>query len=534
MQRIIRKFTTTACLLIFITTSICFSLPKNYDPDASLIFTLGGDVSTLNPILATDSPSSSVIGVVFSGLIRIDKDLNIIPDLAEKWKISKDGKTWTFYLRDDVFWHDGEPFTAEDVKFTIESVLDEKVNSVRRSNFIINGEPVKVKVIDKHTIAFILPEKFAPFLSRLGMEILPKHLLYGKDINTAEFNKHPIGTGPFIFKEWLHGDHVTVERNPKFYRGSPLVKNIIFKVIPNEKTALLALETGQVDETSIPPKDYKKYVNRKDIKVFTYDNLIYTYLGFNLDHQIFKDRKVRQALAYATDKKQLIDIIFLGMAKAAYCPQVPIHWAYSEDVYKFEYDPEKAKELLEEAGWIKNKKGILTKNINNKETPFEFTCLVNRGNKQREKAAILLQQQYKKLGIKMKVQVMEWSSLVNILNAPKDKKFDAVIIGWSLALDPDAYSTWHSSQYPRGFNFINYKDKEVDKLLEEGRVTLPKNERKKIYGKLYKLISRDQPYIFLWYPKSIVGVRSRVKGLSPPTPAGLFLNIEKVYIVKEE
>lgn len=487
------------------------------DSEGVLRFSLGGEVSILNPILSTDTASSAVEGAIFTGMVKVNEKLEMVPDLAERWTVSGDGKTWTFYLRKDVKWHDGSPFTADDVVFTFNSILNPKVNSVRRSDYIIDGRPIVFRAINKYAVQAILPKPFAPFLAHAGMSIIPKHLLEGKDINTAEFNRKPVGTGPFIFKEWKSGDHVTVARNPGYYGGKPLLKEINYKIIPDENSSLIALEAGEIDSAGIPPKDYKRMKTVKGINVYEYDVLLYTYLGFNLANPKFSDRRVRQALAYATDKNQLVGLIHRGLASPAYAPSAPVSWAYSDEVRKFPYNPERAKKLLKEAG---------AENL-------EFTILVNQGNKEREKTAVILQQQYKKVGVKVNVRVLEWSALLKIINAPKDpKEFDAIIIGWSLGLDPDGYSIWHSSQYPKGFNFIKYKNPEVDKLLEEGRTTIEKAERKKIYAKLWKAIAEDQPYIFLWYPKAVAGVRDRVGGLSKPGPAGLFLNIEKVFVRK--
>ncbi len=484
------------------------------DLEGYLVMSLGGEPSILNPILSSDSASSAVEGTIFSGMVRINEKLEVIPDLAKSWKVSEGSLTWTFYLRKNVRWHDGHPFTAEDVKFTFDSILNPKVNSVRRSDYIIDGKPIKFIVVDKYTLKAILPKPYAPFLVSAGMSVIPKHLLDGKDINTAEFNRHPVGTGPFKFVEWLAGDHVTTQRNPDFYLGSPKLSKLIFKIIPDENARLVAFEVGEIDETGIPPKDYTRAKAMRNINIFEYDTLVYTYFGFNLAKPIFQDKKVRQALAFATDKEQLVKLIFKGLATPAYCPMAPISWAYSNDVEKYPYNPERAKELL---GGKK----------------LEFTVLVNQGNKEREKAAIILQQQWKKVGVKLNIRIMEWSAMLKIINAAVDPKdFDAVIIGWSLGVDPDSYSIWHSSQYPKGLNFIKYNNPEIDKLLELGRTTMNKKERKKIYAKINKIISKDQPYIFLWYPKVVEGIRNRVGGLSKPGPAGPFLYIEKVFVKK--
>jgi len=487
------------------------------DPNGKLVFSLLGEISILNPILSTDTSSSAVEGTIFSGMTRINEKLEVIPDLATTWEVSEDGKSWTFHLRKDVKWHDGEPLTSADVVFTFNAILNPKVNSVRRSDYIIDGKLIEFSAVDDYTVKAVLAQPFAPFLARSGMSIIPKHLLDGEDINTVDFNRQPVGTGPFKFKEWVNGDHATVVRNDDYYLGRPKLAEIVFKVIPDENSQLIALEAGEIDEAGIPPKDYERLKKTKGINVFEYDALTYSYLGFNLANPKFSDPRVRQALAYATDKAQLVEIIFNGLASPAYAPTAPISWAYSDEVAKYAFDLTKAKALLKEAG---------AENL-------EFTILVNKGNKEREKAAVILQQQYKQIGVKVKIKVMEWSALLKIVNAATDPKgFEAMIMGWSLGLDPDSYSIWHSSQYPKGFNFIKYQNKEVDGLLEKGRTTLAKVERQKIYGQMYQLISADQPYIFLWYPKIISGVRDNVGGLSKPGPAGLFVNLHEVFVTR--
>jgi len=513
-------------------TRKAISLPsiKEVDRNGEIVFSLGGEASVLNPILSTDTASSAIEGPIFSGMIKFNEKLEPIPDLAKSWEVSKDGKVWTFHLRKDVLWHDGKAFTAEDVKFTFESILDPRVNSVRRSDYIINGEPIRFEAVDKYTLRAFLPKPFAPFLVRSGMSVIPKHILEGKDINTAKFNRKPVGTGPFVFAEWKTGDHATVVRNPKYYGKKPLLKEITFRVIPDENARLVALETGEIDETGIPPKDYSRMISAPNINIFEYDSLVYTYLGFNLASPLFSDKRVRQALAYATNKDQLVSLVLKGFGRSAHAPSSPVSWAYSDNVPKFPYNTKKALDLMKVAGWETGKDGWLYKN----DKRFEFTLITNQGNKEREKAAIILQQQYKKIGVKMNIRIMEWSALLKVVNAPTDPKdFDAVIMGWSLGIDPDAYTIWHSSEYPRGFNFVKYNNPVADLLLERGRITMDRAERKKIYGKLWETIAEDQPYIFLWYPKSIHGIRDRVGGLlKDPGPTGPFLYIEDVFVRK--
>jgi peptide/nickel transport system substrate-binding protein len=494
--------------------------PSTADPNGKIIFALGGEPSIINPILSSDSASSGVEGPIFSGIIRINEKLEVVPDLATSWDVSKDGLVWTFHLRHGVKWHDGAEFTAEDVKFTFDSILDPKVNSVRRGDYIIDGNPIVFEAVDRYTVKAILPKPFAPFLISAGMSVIPKHLLQGKDINTADFNRNPVGTGPFKFKEWLSGDHVLLVRNDEYYFGRPKLAEILMKTIPDENSRLIALKAGEIDDSDIPPKDYKSIRSIPGLNVFEYETLVYTYFGFNLKSPLFKDIRVRKALAYATNKDQLIGLVLKGLGKPAYCPTSPVSWSYSDDVAKYPYDPKKAKALLKDAGFDRK--------------PIEFTVLVNQGNKEREKAAIILQQQWKKIGVKMNIRVMEWSAMLKLIQAPKDPKdYDAVIMGWSLGLDPDAWSIWHSKEYPKGLNFVGYNNPEVDRLLSLGRTTMERLKRKEIYAKMNKLISEDQPYIFLWYPKSVVAVRDRVGGLmKDPGPTGPFLYIEDVFVRK--
>ncbi len=520
---------TVVFLFIVIAFEGCQTKTERLTKENTIIFALSGDISILNPILSSDSASSAVEGFIFSGLTKINENLEIVPDIAKSWEIKNGGKEYIFYLRDDVYWHDGEKLTSYDVKFTFDSILNPKVNSVRRGDYIIDGVPIKFETDGPYIFKVILPKPFAPILSRMGIGILPKHLLFDKDLNTAEFNTKPIGCGPFMFKEWIKSERVVLEKNPKYFDGPPKISGIIYKIIPDENARFVALESGQVDVSDIPPKDFNRAKKLKNCNVFEYDSLVYVYLGFNLKNEIFSDIRVRQALAYATDKTQLLNLIFRGLAKPAFGPMSPVSSMFESDTEKYNFDLKKANAILDEAGWILGSDGIREKN----GKKLEFTILVNQGNKEREKAAVILQWQYKKIGAKVNIRLMEWSSLVKKLNSAR-KDFDSVIIGWSLGIDPDSYSIWHSSQYPYGLNFIGFSDPTVDRLLEEGRTTIDFNQRKRIYSQIQKIIAYQQPYIFLWYPKSLVAVSKKIHGLSKPGPAGLFVNIENVYISKDK
>ncbi|MFC1771368.1 peptide-binding protein [Candidatus Margulisiibacteriota bacterium] len=519
-------------LLCFLFLTILTGCAKKMD-DQTLKLRIGGEPSVINPILSTDSASSSIESLIFNGLMKVNPDLEIVPDLAKSYKISPDGKTYTFYLRTDVHWHNGVKFTAQDVKFTFDKILEKTTNTVRRSNFIIDGEPIQFKVVNNYIIQAVLPKPFAPFLTRMTMGILPEHLLKEKDINTSEFNRIPIGTGPFEFVTWKTGHYIYLKRNSKYFDKTPKLEGILIKMIPDSNTALVALKRGEIDLATIPSHAFRSYKFDPSIRVFHYPDLSYSYMGLNLKNPFLADKKVRQALAHAINKKILIQNVLKGLGTIAYLPTSPLLWAYPKDAHEiYEYNPEKSKQLLSKAGFVRDKRtNILHKN----GKPFEFTLITNKGNKDREKIAQIIQRYLQEIGIKMNIQVMEWSSFVRLLNSPKDPKpFDAALLAWSLSLDPDSYSIWHSSQYPNGFNLVGYKNAKVDKLLEKGRLEMDQTSRARIYKSLFTKIAKDVPYVFLFYPEAIVATHRRVKGLSKPGPAGMLNPIENVYLLQEK
>jgi peptide/nickel transport system substrate-binding protein len=509
--------------------SIALPVLSDANLDGKLILNVGAEPSTFNPLLYTDSASGEIIDYIFNGLIKINESLEFEPDLAEKWTISEDGLTYRFYLRRDVQWHDGQPFSVDDVAFTIDRLLDKKTNTVRRSNYVINGKPIAYKVINDYQINFILPEPFAPFLSNISTGIIPKHRLENQDINSSDFNKNPIGTGPYVFDNYRRGTHIKLIRNDKFYRGKPRIKEVYFKIIPDQNAGLLAFKAGELDLSSIPPKDYHKLKEANDFNVFSWESLSYTYLGFNLDHPLLSQKPIREAIALAIDKQILVDVIFKGLAKPAHIPMSPVSWAYSDQFKTYDYLPTKASKILDDNGWILDQKKLVRQKG---EQELAFNILVNQGNKEREKAAVIIQDALKKVGIKVDITIMEWSSLLKKITG-ETKEFDSLIIGWSLGIDPDGYNIWHSSQYPKGFNFVHYQNKLVDKLLVDARRETNQDERKLLYEKIFNNITKDLPYVFLWYPQSLVAAQRYVGGISErPGPTGLFVELENVFVTR--
>ncbi|MDC0036955.1 peptide-binding protein [bacterium] len=494
----------------------------------TLMLRLGAEPSMLNPILSTDSPSSSVNGYVFNGLLTVEPSLELVPDLAESFTVSDSGLEFVFKLKRNVTWHDGVRFTAHDVKFTYDLILNPKTNTVRRSDYIIDGTPIEFRVIDEYTLQVRLPKPFAPILNRLSMGIIPKHIYEHVDVNVATANQRPIGTGSFKFKRWEAAQFVLLERNEDFFGVLPKLKHMLLKIIPDNNTALVSFEKEEILSSGVPAKDVERIAHRPQFDVHRYYDLAYTYLGFNCQNPLFKDKVLRQAIAQSIDKQAIVDGILLGYAKAAHIPTSPEMWTYPKTSFSYRYSPQHALQLLTQNGYEYDaQRNVLSKN----GIPVSFKIITNKGNKDREKATVLIQSQLKKIGIDVSIQLMEWSSFIAIVNANQSpKEYDAIILGWSLGLDPDGYSLWHSSQYPQGFNIGGYKNKVVDGYLQQGRVELDRTKRAQVYQRLYDVIAKDVPYVFLYYPESLVGMNTRVQGLSPAGPAGLLNPIEAIYL----
>jgi peptide/nickel transport system substrate-binding protein len=489
-----------------------------------------GDASNLIPLLATDNTSHSISGLIFNGLVKYDRDLNIVGDLAESWDISKDGLVITFHLRKGVRWHDGQPFTAEDVLFTYRLTIDPKTPTAYAGDFL---KVKKAEVLDSHTFRVTYDKPFAPALMSWGSSVMPKHLMEGTDVTKSPLARHPIGTGPYRFKEWKTGQKVALVYNPDYFEGRPFIDGRVMRIIPDMATMFLELRARGIDQMGLTPLQYKRQTEnryfRSHFRKYRYLSFSYTYLGFNLQHPMFADRRVRQALAYVVNKEELIDGILLGLGKEATGPFKPGTWQYNADVKRYPYDPEKARGLLAEAGWRDTDgDGILDRNGQR----FEFELLVNQGNEVRAKTAEIVQRRLAEAGISVKIRIIEWAAFIKeFINK---RRFDAVILGWTIPMDPDLYDVWHSSKTgPSELNFVTYKNEEVDALLEKGRGTFDRAERKRCYDRIQEILAEDQPYIFLYVPDALPIFDARIRGIDP-APIGIGHNVIRWYVPKEE
>jgi len=489
-----------------------------------------GEASTLIPILASDSASHAVAGQVYNGLVKYDKNLTIVGDLAESFDISSDGLTITFHLRRGVTWHDGAPFTSRDVLYTYHVIIDPKTPTAYAEDF---KQVKNLAVLDDHTVRVVYDKPFAPALASWSTSILPAHLLEGQDITKSPLARKPVGTGPYRFKEWIAGQKIVLDANSAYFEGRPWIDRYIYRIIPDTSTMYMEMKAGAIDLMNLTPVQYARQTTSRQFtslfNKFRYPSSGYVYMGYNLRHPLFGDKRIRQAITAAIDKEELIHGVLFGMGQKAVGPVVPGRWAYNPNVKDIPYDPKRAADLLAQAGWKeKNADGILVKD----GKPFSFTILTNQGNQQRLLTAQIVQQRLKHVGIDVKIRIVEWATF---LKEFVDKgRFEVVMLGWSTTPDPDMYDVWHSSKTnPSELNFIGFRNAEVDRLLVEGRGTFDMEKRKQAYFRIQEILAEEQPYTFLYVPDALPVVSARIRGVEV-APAGIGHNQIKWYVPKNE
>lgn len=489
-----------------------------------------GDASTLLPVLASDSASSEINGLVYNGLVRYDKNLHIEGELAKSWEISKDNLVITFHLRKGVKWHDGAPFTAADVLFTYQLYTDPKTPTAYAEAF---KQVKKAEAPDPYTFRVTYGKPYAPALISWGTPIHPKHLLEGQDITTSPLARYPVGTGPYRFVEWVSGEKIVLEANPDYFEGEPYIKRVVYRIIPDISTQFLELQTGSLDFMGLSPLQYARQTDtpafHRLFKKYRYLNFGYTYLGYNLRRALFQDKRVRQALSYAINKQEIIDGVLLGYGAVATGPYKPDTWVYNPQVPRYAYNPEKSRQLLKEAGWSDTDgDGILDKD----GRKFSFTIITNQGNDLRAKTGEIIQRRFKDVGIDVQLRVIEWATFLKEFINPGN--FDATILGWTGGPEPDQYNIWHSSKTgPGQLNFIGFKNAEVDRVLEDGRRVFAQKQRKVFYDRFQEILAEEQPYTFLYIPEALPAISRRFRGVEP-APAGIRYNFTKWFVPKAE
>ena len=507
---------------------------------------LAGNPQYINPILCQyNQVDRDLCSLVFNGLTKLNERGEVVPDLAERWEISDDCLVYTFHLRRDVRWHDEVPFSSDDVVFTIEAIQDPHYQGVHYLAELWRS--VEIVKVDSHTVEFTLGEPFAPFLDYTTLGILPVHLLAqvpAESLPSDPFNGHPIGTGLFQVEE-INAEHALLQANPDFYGPKPYLNKIEFRFYRSHESVLSAYERGEVQGIGRAlPEDLAQVEANAGLRLFSARLTGYTLIFLNLkdlELPYFQEKLVRQALLYAIDRQKIVDRVLKGQGLVAHSPILPETWAYDNDVVRYEYDLERAKDLLTEAGW---------------RTPIHLSAMIGDTSEEddegvREKAGVRLAftlltdddplhaelaeeiaLQWEALGVKATPRTIS-SGLVGEFLHPR--KFEALLIDLELHGDPDPYPLWHSTQAnDEGQNYAGFVDYEVDKLLEEARCTTDSGRRAELYHRFQEIFADEVPSLLLYYPIYTYAVDEEVRGvqLGPlGDPSDRFRNVTEWYIL---
>ncbi len=548
-----RIFIYSLVLLIVVSMILSCSSDKNqgsqqqavtqFDPDkpeygGTLIRALSGEPVSLQPLYGySDGASCEVIIHLFPPLVQKLEDpenpgkAKLMPVLAEKWEFSESGKELTFKLREGVLWEDGVEVTTEDAIFTYRKAIDPNTKTIVHYAF---SKIDTVLALDKYRFKVYYKEPFVYAVYRWDIGLLPKHILESKDINTDEFNRHPMGYGMFKFGNWSSNEQITILANENSYWGRPYLDRMIFRIIPEAAVQILELKAGNLDlvtrlHTTQFLRDLVGPEVEQHVNKFQYeDNYMYG-LVFNLKRPMFQDKRVRQAIYYAIDKQSIIQGVQFGMGRPCWGPIPENSWVHNPDIKKYPFNPEKARKLLREAGWAEtNGDGVLMKN----QQPFEFTMLAHQ-NEAVQQIITIVQQQLKNVGIKMKIKVVEWSVYLNTFVAQRN--FDMCVTrGGQGVLAPDLTFEYHSSQiHDTEYNWATYINPEVDRILEQSLRTFDREEQKKYFFKAQEIISEDVPVLYLFLRNSMLATNKRVQGVKPyPSPLGFDYNLDWWWIPK--
>lgn len=551
-----------------------YSIPSIYSQEdplygGTLVYATTSDPKSFNPIIAKETSTTEITGLLFEGLTRINGvTAEVEPNLARSWDISDDGLVWTFYLEKNVKWSDGEFFNADDVIFTFNNLIyNEQIPSSARDIFTISGQKIRIKKIDESTVRFILPARFAPFLMAMTQPILPEHKLK-KYVEEESFDSawgvnaeigEIVGTGPFVLAKYLPMERVMLNKNPNYWKKNkdgkflPFIERIVVLVVQNQDVELLKFNEGEIDYYAMRGSDYAILKPKEKMDSFT----IYRpgpafgshFILFNQntrkkgDGQTvikpyklrwFEDKTFRQAVSHAIDRQSLIDIVLSGLGIEQYGPMSPsAGFFYNEDVIRYPYNVEKAKEILEKGGYIdRNGDGFLEDKQGN---TIEFGLMTNADNTVRTEIARIIRKDLQNIGMKVHLVGVEFNTLVSKLTATFD--WECILLGLTGGIEPHfGKNVWNSrghlhAWFPGQERPGTEWEKRIDDIFDQGVQEIDRKKRKLLYDEWQVIASSELPLIYTVLPERILAVRNKFGNLKPSAYGGVFHNLEEVYIL---
>ena len=476
-----------------------------------LLTRLPAEMDHLNPYTISDAYASGINSLIFDGLLdRNNETLEMEPNLAEAWEISEDKLEYTFYLREELIFSDGEPLTAHDVKFSFDTMMNPEHDTAFMRNYY--KDVTDCEVIDERTVRFTCSIPYFRHLVMLGaFEIIPEHIYGEGDFNNHPNNRRPIGSGPYVFERWDTGQQVVLARNERYWGEKPHILKRVYKIISDENAAFQVLSRGNLDNMNLSAEQWVNRANTARFEAqfnkFAFYAPSYSYIGWNSRRPQFSDRRVRRALTMLLDREEIAEHIYYGLA-------IPVTGnffidspEYNQDITPVPFDPAQAIELLEEAGWkdttgdgVRDKDGVA----------FRFELLIVSASVQAEQIATVFQEQLRRAGIVMTIRPLEWATFTQSIDG---RNFDACMLGWSMPPDPDPYQVWHSSQAEAGSNYVGFNNPEADQLIEKARETFDRDERIVMYHRFHEILHEEQPYTFLFCRKNLLAVDRRFHGI---------------------
>lgn len=484
---------------------------KDAETSPTTLVYASGDYTRINPAM---DEHGEINLLLFDGLTAHNGENEVVPALAKSWEFDEASCTYTFHLEEGVRWHDGEPFTAEDVKFTVEAIMNPENGSENAPNY---EDVEEIKVVDETTVAFRLAAPNVAFLDYMTMAVLPKHLLEGENMQEADFFRAPVGTGPYKLESWDTGQAIVLVKNDAYFRGAPHIDRVIFKIVTDDNAKALQMEAKEVDLALLTPKAAQSFADRAGYVCYDMETSDYRGILFNFQNDFWqKNRDIIPAVCYAIDRQAIIDAVLLGQGMPAYGPLQRNRYN-NENVEQYVYNPQKAREALEAAGCVMGENGFYERN----GEKLSFVISVGAGDQVRIDMAQAAAQQISQIGIECKVEIpirIDWESQM------------AYLIGWGSPFDADDH-TYKVFGTDKGANYSGYSNEAVDRYLTQARQSDDPKVRAEAYDRFQEELAKDPAYAFICYIDANYVADASIHGISPNTVmghhgVGIFWNIE--------
>ncbi len=504
--------------------------------EETLYLQLDGSPNTLNPFFVSSMYDFTVVDTLYAIPFTFDKDMQwmLNDDMAESLEESDDHTTFTLKIKPGLTWHDGHPVTAHDIVYSWQQILDPKVPCQTQKPTV---EPIKECIaIDDLTVKYVQPEPLATRHWNLVFPIIPKHIFEKDkenhpDLKTGDYynaqSRKPVGNGPYRLVEWKENDRVIVERWDDYKGEKPYFKLIVFRIIPDSKMTLLTFQKGQIDAIEqLSAQQFARETNTEAFAKVGYKawaaQWLFAYIGWNMDgsNPFFADKRVRTAMTHALNIPLILDKVFYNLATACHGVYHPDSWMYNPEVKLLDYDLAKARVLLDAAGWLVDADdGWRYKDVDGKKVLFDFTLLTPQGSPTAPQIAAILQEDLKRIGIRMETRTLEWSAF---LEKVRKHEFQAETAAWGTGTDPDTgWNLWRTDQYETGRNYVGYSNPRIDELFELGRREFDVEKRKRIYQEIHKTLYDDQPYTWIYNRPVLAAINKRIGGVQF-SPRGIY------------